>query len=65
MPVIDFTEIPLANTGEGNQDTFELFARDFFSALGFEIEESPSRGPDGGKDLLILENLSGTISEMK
>lgn len=65
MPAIDFSEIPIANTGKGNQDTFELFSRDFFSALGFKIEESPSRGSDGGKDLIILENLSGTISKVK
>lgn len=27
MPIIDFKEIPQANTGNGDQDTFELFAR--------------------------------------
>src|ERR1051326_6544301 len=63
MPVIDFTEIPAANTGKGDQDTFELFARDFFSALGFEIEEGPSRGADDGKDLIIREELSGAVSK--
>jgi hypothetical protein len=61
MPVIDFTEIQPANSGNGKQDTFELFARDFLSALGFKVDESPSRGADGGKDLLVVEPLSGLI----
>lgn len=59
MPVIDFKEISLANVGDGKQDTFELFARDFLQAIGFEIEEPPSRGADGGKDLVVLEPLEG------
>lgn len=65
MPIIDFKEIPIANTGTGEQDTFELFARDFFHALGFEIEENPSRGADGGKDLLLIEHLDGRIKSGK
>jgi len=65
MPIIDFKEIPIANTGKGDQDTFELFARDFFHALGFEIEENPSRGADGGKDLVVLETLAGKIKSTK
>jgi len=63
MALVDFTEIPKANTGEGDQDTFELFARDFFKNLGFQIESGPNRGADGGKDLVIVEPLSGIISE--
>jgi len=43
MPVIDFNEIPRANSGVGDQDTFELFARDFFEALGLEIISDPNR----------------------
>ena len=65
MPVVDFTEIPIANTGTGNQDTFELFARDFFTALEFQIEEGPSRGADGGKDLIVLEELIGNLTTTK
>jgi len=65
MPIIDFTEIPPANTGAGDQDTFELFTRDFFQALGFEIEENPSRGADGGKDLIMVEPLEGKIKSGK
>jgi len=65
MPVVDFTEVPLANIGSGSQDTFELFARDFLAALGFEVEEGPSRGADGGKDLIILEPLTGLVQSTK
>lgn len=53
--MIDFKEIPSANHGNGLQDTFELFARDFFQAIGFHIVHNPDRGPDGGKDLIISE----------
>ncbi len=59
---LDFTEIPIANSGDGDQDTFEMFARDFLLVLGYEIEEGPSRGADGGKDLVVLEPLSGILS---
>lgn len=65
MPVIDFKEIPQANKASGEQDTFELFARDFFYELGFKILETPSRGPDGGKDLILEEEVTGTISSDK
>lgn len=61
-PVIDFKEIPPANIGDGYQDTFEMFARDFLRALGYHIEEGPGRGADRGKDLLVLESLSGVLS---
>lgn len=63
MPLVDFKEIPQANTGEGDQDTFELFGRDFFFCLGFQIEAGPNRGADGGKDLVIAEPLLGIISK--
>jgi hypothetical protein len=52
---IDFKEIPLANTGSGDQDTFEEFAQEFLEALGYIIDEPVSRGADGGKDLIVLE----------
>jgi hypothetical protein len=54
-PAINFLEIPPANTGTGDQDTFEEFAQEFLKALGYVIEEPVSRGADGGKDLLVLE----------
>jgi hypothetical protein len=52
---LDFREIPPANTGNGDQDTFEEFAQEFLEAFGYVIEEPASRGADGGKDLLVLE----------
>ena len=63
MSVLDLKEIPQANTGYGDQDTFELFARDFFLNLNFEIETHPSRGADGGTDLIVAEPLAGVITK--
>jgi hypothetical protein len=63
MSAIDFKEIPEANLGGGVQDTFELFARDFLSYLGYKIEEDPSRGADGGKDVLVIERRMGVGGE--
>lgn len=57
--VINFKEIPEANTGSGFQDTFELFSRDFLEELGFEILQHPDRGPDGKKDMIIGESRIG------
>jgi len=57
--LLDFKEIPQANTGKGDQDTFELFARDFLEILGYEILQHPDRGADGKKDLIIQENRYG------
>lgn len=61
MPIIDFKEIPPANTGNGDQDTFELFARDFLEALGFIIIQAPFRGADGKKDLIVAEVRQGNV----
>lgn len=63
MPVLDYKEIPEAHLGGGHQDTFELFARDFLLFLGYEILESPSRGADGGKDVVLNERRSGVGGE--
>ncbi len=57
--MIDFTEITHTD------DTWELFARDFLIELGFYIESTPDRGPDGGKDILISENLEGTLGKYR
>lgn len=57
--ILDFKEIPKANTGNGDQDTFELFARDFLEFLGYEILQNPDRGPDGKKDLIVQETRFG------
>lgn len=63
MSLLDFKEIPLANTGNGDQDTFELFAREFFAeVLHFEIVSEPNRGADGGKDLIAIEHQIGALS---
>lgn len=59
MPVLDFKEIPPPNTGRGDQDTFELFTRDFFSYLGYKVLEGPDRGADGGRDVLLEETRPG------
>lgn len=62
---LDFKEIPEAHKGTGYQDTFEMFARDFFQELGFKILEEPSRGSDGGKDLIIEEERKGIFGKIK
>lgn len=64
MAIIDFKEIPCANSGGGDQDTFELFARDFANEiLGLKIISQPNRGADGGKDFLAEEIRNGTLSK--
>jgi len=63
MAAIDFKEIPEAHLGGGLQDTFELFARDFLTHLGYVVTEDPSRGADGGKDLIVVERRSGVGGE--
>ena len=61
--LLDFKDIPQANVGNGYQDEFELFARDFFEIAGFQIEEGPDRGPDGGRDLIVVEKRSGVLGD--
>lgn len=61
MPLLDFKEIAQANLVNGLQDTFEMFARDFFVMLRFQIKEGPDRGQDGGRDLIISEKREGII----
>ncbi|WP_114011594.1 restriction endonuclease [Cohaesibacter intestini] len=63
MPVLDFKEIPEAHVANGMQDTFELFARDFLSFIGFKITSAPDRGADGGKDLIAEEIRFGVGGE--
>ena len=63
MAIIDFKEIPRANVADGNQDIFELFAREFFYVLGFSIIEDPDRGQDGGRDIIISEKRTGIIND--
>ena len=61
MPAIDFKEIPPGNNSGEDQDTFELFARDFLELLGCEIVVPPGRGADGGRDLIVLETRQGIL----
>lgn len=63
MAVINFKEIPKANIADGEQDCFELFAREFFDALGFSIIEDPDRDQDGGRDMIISEKRTGIIND--
>lgn len=59
MSLLDFKEIPEAHKATGQQDKFELFARDFFEHLGYKVLRGPSRGADGGCDLILEETRSG------
>lgn len=63
MPVLDFKEIPEAHKATGLQDTFELFARDFLSFMGYKIISHPDRGADGGADLIVEEKRTGVGGE--
>lgn len=65
MSIIDFEEIPEAHISSGKQDTFELFAKEFFKEMGFKIITFPDRGQDDGKDLIVMETSNGLISESK
>jgi hypothetical protein len=65
MSVVDFGEIPQPHLPSGDQDLFELFARDFLEALGFRILQGPGRGADRGRDLLVAETVDGTISKQE
>ena len=59
MPILNFKEIPEAHGGNGTQDTFEMFARDFFEYLGYTVLQGPDRGADGGRDILLEEKRTG------
>lgn len=56
--LVDFTEI---KDGDG----WELFARDFFAALGMVVEVPPGRGADGGRDLLVSEQMRASLASAK
>lgn len=66
MPALDFTEIPSARASRetpGEQDTFELFAREVLVHIGFKIVSPPNRGADQGKDMIIEESRRGVGGE--
>jgi hypothetical protein len=63
MSILDFKEIPQANLANGAQDTFELFAREFLTYMGYKIIIDPNRGADGGGDLIVEEKRTGVGGE--
>lgn len=65
MPTIDFKEIPEAHLGSGKQDTWELLSSDLLELIGYKIIERPSRGADGGKDLVVEETRKGIAGTTK
>lgn len=65
MAILDFKEIPQADTASGEQDAFELFAREVLDFLGFRVLQGPARGADLGKDLIVEETRAGLIENTK
>jgi len=65
MAILDFREIPEAGKATGLQDSFEMFAREVFDLLGFRVVQGPSRGADGGKDLIVEGTRLGIIESTK
>jgi hypothetical protein len=65
MAVLDFKEIPQANKASGEQDAFELFARDALDTMGLAVLQGPARGADLGKDLIVEESRSGLLEDTK
>lgn len=57
--MIDFKEI------DKSGEEWELFCRDFLNHLGYYIESSVDRGPDGGKDLIVSEQLKGNLGNYR
>lgn len=53
--MIDFKEVP-------DGDAWEAFCRDYLVALGLMVETPPAKGPDGGMDLLVREQLKGSLA---
>ena len=57
--MIDFKEI------EQDGELWELFARDFLQQIGYYVETTVDRGPDGKKDLIVSEHLKGNLKCLK
>ena len=53
--MIDYKEIK-------NGEAWELFCRDYLVAQRFVVKIPPSRGADGGRDLLVKEQLKGMLA---
>ena len=52
MGFLDFTEIARPNKSTGKQDDFEIFTAKFLVCIGYKVPEGPSRGADGGRDMI-------------
>jgi hypothetical protein len=63
MPILDFKEISKAYMGSGEQDSFELFSRDFLQYLGYKINTNVNRGADAGRDIIVEEKRTGIGGE--
>jgi hypothetical protein len=63
--VLDFSEIPPAKGGSADSDTFEQFAAELLKLIGYEEVRGPSRGADGGKDLIVEEVRKGISRNTK
>jgi hypothetical protein len=61
MTMVDFREIQPSKGGEVGQDEWAIFAREFFDAMGVKAEEGPDRGPDEGRDLILVERRIGML----
>jgi hypothetical protein len=57
--MINFKEI------DQNGELWELFARDFLQEIGYYVEATVDRGPDGKKDLIVSEQLKGNLGNYK
>lgn len=53
--MIDYTEM-------ASGDAWEDFCRDYLVAKGLTVDIPPGRGPDGGRDLLVREQLIGALA---
>jgi hypothetical protein len=63
--ILDFSEIPPAKGGSADSDRFEQFAAELLKLIGYEVVRGPSRGPDGGKDLIVEEVRKGISRNTK
>lgn len=63
--VLDFSEIPPAKAGSAGSDTFEQFATELLKLIGYEEVRGPSRGRDGGKDLIVEQVRKGISKNTK
>jgi len=60
MARLNFKEIDSSKKSGSDIDQFEKFSKQFFQhALKMEVISGPSRGPDGGIDLCVLDNKTG------